>query len=530
MHCYTPKRRSQELVRGGAMHSLNSLLQISSRSVRSAAGGSSRTSDGRAVTQTNRKSTPSKRLSAKGRKIGIKQPNDKQGEDDSDDDHAERSRPPKRKRGDSPGTKNARLPCIFHVLDPSQYAWGEWKHCNPDVSRYPDPSAMMRHLERRHDIDIDDVGLRREDSSPLFVKTAGLSTKTQVNTGRMANISATNHIVGFRQWRNDPLITEEDRYMSRQLWAEYQQRARLMTSDADRAPGIAMSTVPGPFSRHSRPEIPLVSPDPFPHGPRVSPAQPSSVWPVEEDIRFSRTEAQSSNSLAHLHPQRTLGPTHASKPSQDESGDPQYPAQWQLQSLSTTDPQRDPWSHSPVADHGEDNLQGLMARLILSDQRTREEKQRLEEENRRLKELVTQQEDTINRLSIQASDQSKISDAQYQDKERPMFDSTSARSNSSSPTASDLSGIAERQPHNLATAEEFNNDLFSEFFNIPEQDMRDVQYLPTAELGVRRASQGMPSDDSGYGTHKTGDSAPQYVRPGDTIISPIDPNLTFSHT
>lgn len=143
MQCYTPNQGTPKSFKGGALDSTYSRFKLSSASVRSLAGGSSRSSDQRTVTNSGSKTTPSKRSSAKGKKAAAKQPWDEDGESNSDEDHADKSRAPKRKRGETPSTKKGGLPCIFHVSDPARHTWGEWKHCNPNVSSYSDPSALM---------------------------------------------------------------------------------------------------------------------------------------------------------------------------------------------------------------------------------------------------------------------------------------------------------------------------------------------------------------------------------------------------
>lgn len=337
----------------------------------------------------------------------------------------------------------------------------------------------------------------------------------------------------------EPLVTEEHRKISRQLWLDAHQRAHQIAMNVDGSLFTPTSIIPRPLNWHSHPEPSLISSDPFFHGARLPSAQPTSLSPAEEKYGLSKDDAHSNNSLTHLHAQHTLGPIHPLQSLQLEGSNLPYLAQWQLQSPQMSASQENLWSSPPVQNYGEENLHGLMARLHLieaENRRVREEKQQLEEENRQLKELTTIQAQREQKhlniidkmISNLALHQSTTSGAESKDIEKPTSVSTPTRSNTDNSTASDLSGIAERDPHSLGTVEEFNKDLASDLFDEPEQELRDVQYLPEMELGVPRALQGMPSVDSGYGTNKTDDSAPQFVKPSDTMRSPMDMGITFT--
>lgn len=136
--CYTPKRERSRLAVGSLLRSSNPQLQLPSASVRSLAGGSQKDSHRRTSTQSTT-TTSSKKPLTKWRETSAKQPWDEEEGRNSDEDQPEGTPAPKRKRGEN----RDGLPCIFHIFDRIRYMYGDWKHCNPNVSTYSNPSDLM---------------------------------------------------------------------------------------------------------------------------------------------------------------------------------------------------------------------------------------------------------------------------------------------------------------------------------------------------------------------------------------------------
>jgi hypothetical protein len=203
-------------------------------------------------------------------------------------------------------------------------------------------------------------------------------------------------------------------------------------------------------------------------------------------------------------------------------------------------------SSPPIAPLGRPALETLMAQLQLeahlanekaqlADKRAQMAEQRTrqaEKKAQKLEKQCNEQLSIIHRLRGTVSPSRLMSPRSADDKANPALFSTPVRTDTGGSTESDLSGITAPDPGDPGTVEDFIADVQSNAINESEQDLHGVQYLLEAEedSSIPRAEHAKRSLDSGYGTNRTDDGANQFVRPSDTILSPVDPSLLYPHT
>ncbi|KAE9987779.1 hypothetical protein EG328_001594 [Venturia inaequalis] len=527
MQCYTPMRGRSKLSVLSGLNKRKPQFQLPPASLRSFAGGSQKDSHPRTSTQSTT-TTSSKKPSTKRKQAAAKQTWDEEaGQCDSDEDLPEESPAPKRRRGENCVLKKDGLPCIFHVLDRVRYMYGNWRNCDPKESTYSNPTDLMRHLSRRHGIQNDKVHLWREGSSISLCKNCWnqyTERNGHWNNGKPICNKPTHRISKMEKWWAayemfcgprtaaaaeylESLVSEEHRQMSRQLGHDARQGANHAIIQVNNVISSPTTGAPGPSHWQSHHET---SSTPFGHAAQGSfshhvfhpSIQPSFSSTTEDSSSQSHDQT---NSIG-LPPQPNAQYTHEPQPEypfqsfQNNNGDIYPSAQWHPQW-----PQNTAFLPSPLHQNSNADFLNPWTRL-----------HEVEEENRRLKE----QNKHLQNKSLK--DQQPTT---------PVPILPPARSNTESSTASFLNGIAERDTPNPGTLEQFNSDLSAELIITEEEEpaqhfLQVVHYLPNLELGVPRALQGMPSVDSGYGTNTTDGC----VDPRDTVFSPTDTTLTFSHT
>lgn len=313
----------------------------------------------------------------------------------------------------------------------------------------------------------------------------------------------------------ESLVSEEHRQMSRQLGHDAQQRANQAIIQVNNVVSSPTTGAPGPShgqSHHETSSTPLghAAHGSFFHHLFHPSIQPSFSSTTEDSMSQSHDQT---NSIG-LPPQPNAQYTHEPQPEypfqsfQNNNGDVYPSARWHPNRSQIA-----AFPPSPLHQNSDANFLDLWTRL-----------HKVEEENRRLKEQRKHLLNIIEELSLREQQPTTPS-------ENPVPIPPPARSNTESSTDSFLSGIAECDTPNPGTLEQFNSDLSSELIITEEEEpaqhfTRGVHYLPDLELGVPRALQGMPSVDSGYGTNTTDGC----VDPRDTVFSPTDTTLPFSHT
>lgn len=138
--CYTP-RSTRTIGIGPDNHESLGIVDLSN-TVRSRAGNPSPDSPGQLKSAASSKPSNRRTSSNAGRTRALPVHNRKlQGT--SDDDEEKKKDTKKRRISGHPHATPNRLPCIYHVCDPDTYTRGpRWKHCNPQTTQYPDPSAL----------------------------------------------------------------------------------------------------------------------------------------------------------------------------------------------------------------------------------------------------------------------------------------------------------------------------------------------------------------------------------------------------
>jgi hypothetical protein len=278
--------------------------------------------------------------------------------------------------------------------------------------------------------------------------------------------------------------------------------------------------------------------------PHATPSQQSAPLYQPGHVSQSGPVAESASRLAANPLNHSNQARSAEMFSQNFQRDdqPASPSQWRPQTSSNSF-QPGPYPSAPDYHRQSTTLEDLMFRLQIAEEDTRlaNEATRLANETAQLaNQKALRAEQRIQKLEKQCKMQSKIIDdlvrtqplkqtnsaSNSNNEIEPALSSTFTRTDTDHSTESYLSGISERDPHTLPTVEGFNADLASIQAQVPRQESsQGFQYVqPELDLAIPRATQGMPSVDSGY------ESIPRFVNPSDTLKSPVDSDTTFSHT